>query len=294
MQEKKKIRTKDGRTISVTCYCASEPIGRCVIIAPAVQVVQKDYSSFAVFFQQQGYHVITFDYRGVGSSAPVLLKGFDAGLHQWAVQDTDAVIRFVRASFLNQELIYIGHGIGGEMIGLVPASQYINKLVLVSSALSCKKLWPWKGRLRIFVMKKIARMANWWYGYFPGTRLGLFRDLPKGVVHEWADWCNNPNGLFDVFPDNNYRKLQVPLLCVSFSDDWLTPQKGVDGLLSYFSSAGITRYHVNAETLAVKRKKSFCFFELQLKSTLWMMLKEWLEEEPAKDYPYIQNVQSLK
>lgn len=294
MQEKKKIRTKDGRTISVTVYPARHSIGKTMIIAPAVQVVQKDYSSFATYFQQLGYNVITFDYRGVGSSAPVLLKGFEAGLHQWAVQDTDAVIRFTQAAFLNQELIYIGHGIGGELIGLAPASQYINKLVLVSSALSCRKLWPWKGRFKIFWMKRIAWCANRWCGYFPGSRLGIFRDLPKGVVHEWADWCNNPNGLFDVFPDNNYRKLQVPLLSVSFSDDWLTPEKGVEGLLSYFSGAGISRYHVNAEELGVKRKKSCCLFETGFRDSLWVMLQNWLEKKQEHDYPYIQNAGWLK
>ena len=139
MHEKKKIRTKDGRTITITCFAANASNGKCIIIAPAVETVQKDYEKFAVYFQQLGYHVTTFDYRGVGESAPVMLNGFDAGLHQWAVHDADAVIRFVKAQCPNLELIYIGHGIGGELIGLAQASQYIDKLVLASSSLSCKK-----------------------------------------------------------------------------------------------------------------------------------------------------------
>ena len=159
-----------------------------------------------------------------------------------------------KKDFPNRELIFIGHGVGGELVGLAQASQYISKLVLVSSALSCKKLWSWKGRMRIFIMKTIARITNRWVGYFPGKRLGFLRDLPKDVVHEWADWCDHPNGLFDLFPDNNYRKLQIRLLAFSFSDDWLTPDKGVEGLLQYFSNASITWYHVHPHNQGSKKR----------------------------------------
>ena len=285
MQEKIRIRTKDGRMISATHYLPETANGKNIIVAPAAQFTQRDYASFAVGFQQLGYHVITFDYRGIGDSAPKRLKGFNAHLQQWAVQDADAVIRYVRTGLPNQELVYIGHGIGGELIGLAQASQYINKLVLVSSSLSCKRLWSWRGRMRISIMKMIGRVANRWFGYFPGAKLGLLRDLPKGVVHEWANWCDNPNGLFDVFPENNYRKLQVPLAAFSFSNDWLTPEKGVEGLLGYFSGACITWYHIDPHNQGLKKRKHYCFFATNFKTTLWATLQRWLQDESQDQQP---------
>ena len=101
MKEKKKIRTKDGRTISATCYLPEKSNGKNIIVAPGAGLIQRDYESFSVFFRL-GYTVTTFDYRGVGESASIHLKGFKAGLQQWAVHDADAVIRFVRSSFQNQ------------------------------------------------------------------------------------------------------------------------------------------------------------------------------------------------
>ena len=279
MQEKKKIRTKDGRIICATCFNPLESNGKNIIVAPAAHLTQREYRSFAVFFQGLGYNVFTFDYRGVGDSAPSQLKGCDARLQQWAVQDADAVIRYVKTSFPGTELIYVGHGIGGELIGLAQASQYINKLVLASSSLSCKRLSTWKGRVRITVLKAIGRISNSWLGYFPGRRLGFTRDLPKGVVHEWANWCDNPNGLFDVFPENNYRKLNIPLFAFSFSNDWMTPEKGVQGLLSYFSSANITWYHDHPHNQGLKNGQQSCFFDLKLKDTLWKKLEQWINEE---------------
>ena len=283
MKEKRTIRTKDGRSISATCFLPGTAIGSSIILAPAAQVVQQDYEAFAVFYQQLGYTVVTFDYRGVGESAPAKLKGFDAGLQQWAVHDIDAIIRFTRTSFPLHELIYIGHGIGGELIGLAQASQYISKLVLIGSSLSCKKLWSWKGRLRITVMKTIVRLTNKWFGYFPGKRLGFMRDLPKGVAHEWANWCNNPNGLFDVFPENNYRKLQLPLLAVSFSNDWMTPETAVKGLLSYFSGASITWHQIDPHNQGLKKTKCYCFFAPAMKSITWGILLQWLNDKPTHE-----------
>lgn len=285
MHEKKKIRTKDGRTISITSFPSDTPVGKSIIIAPAVEVVQLDYEKFAIYFQQLGYDVTTFDYRGIGDSAPVLLKGFDARLQQWAVQDADAVIRFVRSESTGNELIYIGHGIGGELIGLAQASQYINKLVLVSSSLSCKKHWSWKGKLKITFYKAGARLANKFFGYFPGKSLGMGSNLPKGVMNELTDWCDKPNGLFDVYPENNYRKLQIPLFAFSFSNDWMTPDKAVRTLLCYFSSACITWYHMHPAELGLSGKKQYCFFETQLQSTTWVMLQQWLNEEKLHHQP---------
>jgi len=281
MQEKIKIRTKDGRMISATCYNPLKSNGKNIIVAPAAAayVTQGAYRSFAVFFQQLGYNVFTFDYRGVGDSAPSHLKECDARLQQWAVQDADAVIRYVKTSFPGTELIYVGHGIGGELIGLAQASQYINKLVLVSSSLSCKRLWSWKGRMRITFLKAIGNVSKSLLGYFPGKRLGFPRDLPKGVMHDWSDWCDKPNGIFDVFPDNNYRKLSIPLFAFSFSNDWMTPEKGVQGLLSYFSNASVTWYHDHPHNQGLKNGQQSCFFDLQLKDTLWIKLEQWINEE---------------
>ena len=185
-------------------------------------------------------------------------------------------------SYPGNELIYVGHGIGGELIGLAPASQYINRLVLVSSSLSCGRWWPLHGRLKFSLMKPIARAASAVFGYFPGKKLGLKGNLPKGVVNEWTSWCRNPNGLFDLFPQNNYRKLQVPLLAFSFANEWLTPEKGVKELLTYFSGSTVTWHHVHPAQLGLK-ERSYCFFEPILKPTMWKTLIDWLDRD-LKNY----------
>lgn len=276
MQENGTIRTKDGCNIGIRVYAQEEKSSKVILIGPSVLTTQTLYQELAIFLQSHGYTVITFDYRGVGLSAPIHLKGYKAGLHQWAVQDIDAVIRYARNFFPGQELIFIGHGIGGELIGLSPASQYINRLVLINSALTCKKLWPWHDRLRMACLKSFARLSGMVMGYFPGKSAGISDNLPKGVMFEWIDWCNSDHGLFDKFPENNYRKLQVPLLAFSFSDDWRSPRRAVQELLNYFSGTQVTWHHVKPAEAGMQRVGHLGPFDKSSKNGFWQPLCLWI------------------
>jgi predicted alpha/beta hydrolase len=269
MQSTRQVRTKDGKMIWVTCFIPQQSNRKLMVIAPTACMAQDHYAFFASFLQEQGYTVITFDYRGMGRSAPVDLKGYRASMHQWAVQDIDAVILFAKKDFPNQEIIFTGHGIGGEIIGLTQASQYLSRLILVNSALSCKKLWPLKYRIRASVMNMVIRSLNKGFGYFPGKRVGYQENIPGGVIHEWINWCSNRNGLFDTFPDNNYRKFQVPLLVYSFSDDWHCPPKAVQELLNHFDNTVTTWEHLHPRDAGLKKIGHGGFFSAQAKEVLW-------------------------
>jgi len=276
MQEYSSIHTKDGTAIGITTYLPEQSAGKLMIVAATGGVNQKMYQPFSEFFRKQGYTVITFDYRGIGRSAPDELNGYQATMHQWAVQDIDAVILHAKTHYPLQEIIYVGHCVGGEIVGLARASQYISKLVMVNSALSCKKLWPIKYRFKIVTLKKVVKLMNKWFGFYPGKKMGYGEDLPADVIYEWSGWCSNSNGLFDKFPDNNYRKLQVPLLAFSFTDNWNTPRKAVKELLNRFSSAFITWHHLTPEQLGVEKIGHYGFFYAPRQADLWMSLLDWI------------------
>lgn len=273
------IRTNDGTRIWINCYSAEKENGKIIVIGSDVGLTQDFYHLFASFFRQEGYTVVTFDYRGIGNSTPEQLKDYEANMHQWAAQDINAVLLYVKQKFPLYEIIYIGHSIGGEIIGLVPASQYISRIVLVSCALSCTRLWPLKDKLKIKALKVLAKTMDKMVGYFPGRSLKIFGDLPNGVIHEWISWCDNANGLFDNFPDNNYRKLSVPILAYTFSDDWRCPPLAVKELLNHFANASITWHHINPKEIGVKEIGHNDFFYVGIRSILWESLLQWLNKD---------------
>lgn len=283
MRSNNPIRTIDGTWIWISSFGPEFSNGKIIVVGPGVGLTQEYYYLFAGYLQEQGFTVITFDFRGVGQSAPQKLNGYEANVHQWAAHDINAVLLYARQHFPGKEIIYIGHCISGEIIGLAPGSQYINKIVLVSSSLSCARLWPLRDKIKIRVLKTFVDLLNRSFGYFPGKMLNIFGDLPKGVMYEWANWCDNPNGLFDSYPDNNYRKLNVPTLAYTFSDDWHCPPRAVKELLNRFANATITWYHIKPEELGLKKIGHNDFFEEGLKTTLWKHLSEWIKNEKTSD-----------
>jgi predicted alpha/beta hydrolase len=253
--------------------------GKLIVIAPAIGITHQFYHLFACFFRQQGFVVFTFDYRGVGNSAPQRMSGYKASLHEWAVQDVNAVLLYTKHKFINHEIIYIGHCIGGEIIGLAPASQYISKMVLVSAALTCEKLWPWHHRIKLKSQKFVLRSLSSLLGYLPQNKINNYGKLPGGVANQLANWCDSPNGLFDAYPDNNYRKINAPVLVYTFTDDWLCPPRAVKELLNHFVSASITWHHLNPKEMGFRRIGHIDFFFPSMKSVLWTSLLEWLNNE---------------
>ena len=271
------IRTKDGNELTVRIYKPKEDVNKVIVIAPSADVTQDYYYDLAVYLMQNKIAVITFNFRGTGLSAPRELKQFKANLENWAQHDLDAVLRFAKKIFPKQELIFIGHGIGGEIVGLAAASQFISRILLVSCALSCTRLRRWRERIWINGMKQFIRITSLIFGYFPGKGLRMLNNLPKGVMDEWIHWCNNENGLFDDFPDYNYMKLQVPLLAFSFSDDWRSQESGIKALLKHFSSAYIQWYHIKPKQLGVRKIGHSGFFNARFQKTLWQLFLIWAD-----------------
>ena len=66
----------DGYVLVGIRYSSSEPIKANIIVASATGVPQQFYRRFAEYTVALGYQVLTFDYRGVGLSAPKQIKGF--------------------------------------------------------------------------------------------------------------------------------------------------------------------------------------------------------------------------
>jgi predicted alpha/beta hydrolase len=276
------IRTNDGTRIWIRNYTPENTNKKIIVIAPGVGLTHDHYHSFSNFLTQQGFSVVTFDYRGMGRSAPDNLNGYSANMHQWAVQDINAVLLYAKQHYPGDEIIYIGHCMGGEIIGLSPASQYVNKIILVSSALTCEKLYPWNRRMMFKFSKVKGRAISWWLGYTPANKKRKREKIPKGVFMQLANWCDNPNGLFDAFPDNNYRKINVPILAYTFTDDWYCYPRAVNELLKHFTNAAITWYHLKPKEIGLEEVGHIDFFNFEMRWPLWQSLLKWINKEEKK------------
>lgn len=276
MQTRENILTKDGQEIVATIFRPEQIVSKVLIIGSDITTSQKTYEKFALHIASRKCAVYTFDYRGVGLSLTRELKSFHASMNQWGFMDLDAVILHARRNFPKLEIVFLAHGTSGQLLGLSPASQYLDSAIFINTALTCRRYWPWFSRIKISLHKLIRPVLSTVLGYFPGSILGFNQDLPSGVTLELHDWCSNPNGLFDFFPDSNFRRIQIPILVYSFSDDWFAPEIAVKTLLNHYAQARISWLHLSPDDVGRRKIGHSGFFHKKSKQTFWEEIVQWM------------------
>lgn len=193
---------------------AGAPIQRSVIINGALGVKQRFYEPYARALAAQGLDVVTWDYRGCGESRPDGWR--DATLTDWAIHDFGAVLDFAAAELGARPTTLVGHSIGAQFLHLAPAFRraHIDVLFTVSSM---NNEFPHQRADSVLTragMTHGTRVLCALCGVFPAKRLGLFEDVPSGVMLEWVGWMR---GASPFAPIEGNRPAAVA--SVSFADD---------------------------------------------------------------------------
>ena len=143
-----------------------------VIIPSAMGVAQNFYARFAEWLSSQGFLVVTFDYRGVGLSAPRSLRGYDVSIRDWATQDCASVIDFVKVRLPEAPLYWIGHSLGGQLLGLIPNRDKIDRVMTIATGSGYWRENAWRTKRFVLWMWFVAvPLATRIAGYFPGQAL---------------------------------------------------------------------------------------------------------------------------
>jgi predicted alpha/beta hydrolase len=158
-----------------------------VLVNAATGVPRQFYKYFATYLRDHGWTAVTWDYRGIGGSAPRTLRGFDVRMRDWALVDMPTVIDWLLAEFRPQRIFCVGHSFGGQGIGLIERPERITAMIGVSAQ---SGYWGVQGgvekhRARFAVTVLIPVLTRL-FGYFPWSRFAAGEDLPRGVALEWA------------------------------------------------------------------------------------------------------------
>jgi predicted alpha/beta hydrolase len=274
-----KILTRDHYVLSARHFIPARPTEHTIIINPATGVKQYFYTHFALYLAEQGFHVYTYDYRGIGGSKHGSLKNFCASILNWGEDDFSAVIRYIKQRHPLYTISVVGHSIGGQIIGLSPEAQSIDNIVMIGAqtpywkhydGMTFFKVW----QLWHFMIPLLTKRC----GYFPARSFGLFEDLPEESALQWARWGKNRNYMFDELPHKkeSFSSLHQPALVYSFSDDPYAPLKAVKDLLHHYDNLKIEHRHVDPKSVNQKSIGHFSFFRKSSEEIFWKNVSEWL------------------
>ena len=241
MAQKIFIEARDGFKLSGTIRRPNSKIKGVIQINCGTGIPQNLYFNLANYLTESGYVTVTFDYRGIGSSKPKSLKGFEANLEDWGQLDMTSVFDWIDKEFPAEPKIIIGHSMGGQLVGLMDNYDKIDTLILIASSTGYWKDMssPFKWLMPPLWFLLIPSMVAV-YGYANAKIIGQGENLPKGVALQWRDWCINPNYFDDYFKKSNtklfYDKFQIPIKSIIIEDDPIANKNTSNKLISYYKN----------------------------------------------------------
>jgi predicted alpha/beta hydrolase len=127
------VSVRRDRTIAARFFIPPGDPKASILIAAAMGVTQAFYAPFAEWLSEQGYLVATFDYEGIGESRKGSLRKLDVTINEWAEFDCQAMIRALTNRAPGKSLYWIGHSLGGQILGLLAARTRIAKAIIVAA-----------------------------------------------------------------------------------------------------------------------------------------------------------------
>lgn len=265
------IVASDGYPLSAATF---EPDGQqqgSVIIVPAMGISQEFYHPFAVWLCAQGFRVTTFDYRGSGRSRRGSLRRLRADLGDWAKKDAAAALAQVVEHHQAGRLIWVGHSLGGQILPFVTGWQAVNDVITVASGSGYwRENTPSLRRKVWFLWFFLVPLSLPLFGYFPGKRIGMIGDIPRGVMRQWRRWCLHPEYAAGVEKAQSlYSDVKLPITALSFTDDEFMSARNIEALHASYRNANRSMIRMDPTEWDLKRIGHFGFFRSAIGVRLW-------------------------
>lgn len=280
------IPARDGVELAGTLFVPDQPADGApfILVGAAMGVPRRFYDRFATYLADQGLPAVSFDYRGIGGSAPEDLRGFEATLYDWAELDMAGVLDWIEETQAPDRIVLAGHSVAAQLFGLVPGNDRVDRVMAVTSV---------KGHWRLWARRHQPKLILLWYimipvltrltGYFPARLSALGgEDLPRGVAETWSRWGRHPDYMVDEDGQplhGGFASYQGHLRAYSFTDDWYAPWEPTQALVDLYEQATTEHLHVDPADRGLGEIGHFGFYRPRIgrDGGLWDEAVVWLQ-----------------
>jgi predicted alpha/beta hydrolase len=287
------IAAADGYPLHARLWARPEAAAprRVALVNAGAGIVCAYYERFAAWLAASGTPTLVYDYRGIGGSKPATLRGFDATVEDWGRLDCSGALAWLEARYPAAERVVVGHSVGGFVTGLSKVGGRIDRLLLVGAHTGyygdyAPRARPWMYALWHVLMPALTRAV----GYFPGRRLHLLEDLPRGAALQWAgrrhvdfrEEVRLPDGRRDEAAGaelhDRFRAVRADTLALRFSDDPFATAAATANLQRLYVNATWRTRELSPEDAGGEPIGHFGFFRSRNRDTLWPVVAAWLGE----------------
>ncbi|UGQ45193.1 alpha/beta hydrolase family protein [Massilia endophytica] len=288
--EKLTLHAADGYALAAVRYRAEGAERARIVVAGATGVPQGFYRRFAEYAAKRGFTVLTFDYRGIGQSAPASLRGFGGDFLDWARLDLAAAVEEMAQA--GTPLYMVGHSYGGHAFGLLPNHHKVNALYTFATGAGWHGWMPLAERLRVlFMWRVMGPLMTRRHGFLSWSRLGMGEDLPLQVYRQWRKWCAYPRYFFDdpsmSLVTDGFSRVQAPIMAANARDDRWAPPASRDAFMAGYRNAPWFGVDIDPARSGLGKLGHMGYFRAHAEP-LWRAALDWFEgvgEAPRRGHP---------
>ena len=281
--ERQSIPVPAGGTIAGTLRLPDGEPRAAVVIHPATAVAERLYTGFSEYLAENGFAVLTYDYRGTGASgSPKANRRLR--MRDWMDQDVPATAAWMRGRFPDLPHLAVGHSLGAHAMALNNGLEELRGFVGVAShAGVTKAIEDRRERFRVgLILSYLGPLTGRLLGAVPGRKLGLGEDMPGDAMVEWSGWSKKPNYFFDD-PSMQARQrtalVKTDALVIGFTDDpWATPGQ-INAIFSHLVNASVERRTYSPADAGIPAIGHMGFFRRGSREKLWPEVLTWLTDK---------------
>lgn len=257
-----RIQATADRIVIAHQWTAPQSALGVIIVAPAMAVPQSYYQDFCNWLCEQGYHVISFDYYGIGASIDKPLAQLSTTITDWATYDAAAVIDYAVAQYPTLPLLWFAHSIGGQLFGMIPNHHHVQHMFTVATGTGFwQHLQPQLKYKSWLLWKAITPWLIPLKGYFPGRALGIIGNVPSEAMQQWRRWCLHPEYLVGAEQQHErYAAITTPITSLSFSDDEMLTTRNIETMHDFYANAPQQRILISPAQINCQRIGHFGVF----------------------------------
>jgi predicted alpha/beta hydrolase len=270
----------DGVSLGGALFVPETEPKAIAVVAPAMAVLQRMYRAFAGHLADHGIATLTFDYRGMGESAPRSLRGYRATATEWGTQDMTGAIDFARQRFGDKATFLVGHSIGGQLLGMCPRAPSLRAAVLVAASSCYWKMWTGAHRAAMWLNWHAMPVVSRAVGFLPMRAAGQGENLPLGVALDWATWGRHPRSVASSALAH-HAQLKIPLRAYIIDDDNYAPRRSVEELLTFYEAAPKEVKVVTPTDFGTRRIGHFGIFRREFRAQFYDDVLGWLGQKAA-------------
>lgn len=242
------------------------------------------YRRFGTALAACGVHVVTADWRGIGSSSLRAGRGVDFGYRELVELDAGALVEELRRRFPGTPLWLGGHSLGGQLSTLTATRHRgeVRGLVLIASGTSFRQCYRGGARLGVDLIATLSAGVAPLVGHFPGRQFGFGGREARTLMRDWTTVARSGRYRLSRSSqdyDAALATLELPVLALSFAADNWAPAAAADYLIAKMPRVQATRWHWSA---ADSGGQAFDHFNwARAPEVLAPRLADWLQQQSA-------------